>query len=222
MITSINIQKKTLDFLRDLAINNNRDWFAENKHRYLSAQQNVLDFVQDLIENIGEFDEKIARMDAKRSLFRIYRDVRFSLDKSPYKTNFGAGLGMGKGSNITGYYLHIEPGKSFLAAGAYHPQPADLKKIRTEISENAEIFRSIINSEDFIKNFKKLDEEEKLKKVPQGFDKDDKMAEFIKLKNFIAVKNLTDAEILSQPAEEISKIYKSAKPLNDFLENPFK
>ena len=110
---SADLKNSTLLFLKDLHKNNNREWFNENKDRYRAAHTNVADFVEVLIEEIGKFNEEILRTDAKKALFRIYRDVRFSKDKSPYKTNFGAGLGMGKGNRISGYYLHIEPGKSF-------------------------------------------------------------------------------------------------------------
>lgn len=107
------MQSSTLQFLRTLEKNNNREWFNENKTTYQEAQQDVIYFVEKLIEEMVVFDEEIGKADAKNSLFRIYRDTRFSKDKSPYKTNFGASLGMGKGSQKAGYYLHIEPGESF-------------------------------------------------------------------------------------------------------------
>ena len=216
------IKNSTLLFLKDLHKNNNRDWFNENKDRYLSANANVVDFVETLIEEIGKFDEQILRIDAKKALFRIYRDVRFSKDKSPYKTNFGAGLGMGKGNKVSGYYLHIEPGKSFLAGGVYKPEPSVLKTIRQEISAFGDEFKAILEQDEFRNYFRGLSVEDKLKKVPQGFEKDDKMAEYLKLKHFIVTHPISDEQLLSENAvKEFTKIFKAMKPLNDFLQTPF-
>ena len=216
------IKNSTLLFLKNLHKNNNRDWFNENKDRYLSANANVVDFVETLIGEIGEFDEEILRTDAKKALFRIYRDVRFSKDKSPYKTNFGAGLGMGKGNRISGYYLHIEPGKSFLAGGVYQPDTSVLKEIRKEISINSKEFLSILQEDEFRNNFRGLSVEQKLQRVPAGFEKDDPMAEFLKLKNFIVVHPVSNEALMKEDAaKNFAQIFKSIKPLNDFLSAPF-
>ena len=216
------IDSSTLQFLKTLYTNNNRDWFTENKEVYLAAQKDVLLFVENLIEKMSKFDEEILKIDAKKSLFRIYRDVRFSKDKSPYKTNFGAGLGMGKGTKITGYYLHIEPGKSFLAGGVYQPEPFVLKEIRKEISMNAKGFLKILEQKDFRNHFRGLSVENKLQRVPAGFEKDDPMAEYLKLKNFIVVHPISDESLLKEnAAKDFAKIFKSIKPLNDFLNAPF-
>lgn len=219
---SVKIESTTLNFLRNLTKNNNREWFSENKEKYISAQENVISFVEGLIEEIGEFDGEILKTDAKKSVFRIYRDVRFSKDKSPYKTNFGAGLGMGKGNKISGYYLHIEPGKSFLAGGVYQPEPSVLKEIRKEISMNGTDFLKIIEQKEFRHNFRGLSVEGKLKRVPTGFDKEDPMAEYLKLKNFIVIHPISDEALMnSDAAKNFAKIYQSIKPLNDFLSAPF-
>ncbi len=216
------MKKDTLQFLRNLAKNNNREWFNENKSLYLEAQADVTGFVENLIEKIGEFDEEIGKMDAKKSLFRIYRDTRFSKDKSPYKANFGASLGIGKGNKISGYYLHIEPGKSFLAGGVYMPEPSVLKEIRKEISMNGKEFSDILEQKDFRNNFRGLSVENKLQKVPQGFEKEDPMAEYLKLKHFVVSHPISDEELLNpKAADHFTKIYKSIKSLNDFLEAPF-
>lgn len=213
----------TLQFLRNLQKNNNRDWFNDNKTFYQQAQQDVISFVEKLIEEIAAFDEEIGKLDAKKSLFRIYRDTRFSKDKSPYKTNFGASLGMGKGGQVSGYYLHIEPGKSFLAGGVYMPESSVLKKVRQEISAFGEEFKLILENDDFRNYFRGLSVEDKLKKVPQGFENDDKMAEFLKLKHFVVTHPVSDEQLLADDATiEFAKIYKAMKPLNDFLETPFK
>ena len=216
------IENATLQFLKDLNRNNNREWFAANKDRYIAAKADVADFVEKLIEGIGKFDEEILKTDARKSLFRIYRDTRFSKDKTPYKTNFGAGLGMGKGSKISGYYVHIEPGKSFLAGGIYQPESAVLKEIRKEISMNSDEFLKILQQDDFRNNFRGLSVESKLHRVPTGFEKDDPMAEFLKLKNLIVVHPVSDEALMrDDAAANFAKIFKSIKPLNDFLTAPF-
>lgn len=219
----LGIDSSTLNFLKRLTQNNNRDWFNDNKDLYLEAQQNVILFLERLIEEIAKFEEDILKIDAKKSMFRIYRDTRFSKDKIPYKTNFGASLGMGKGNKISGYYLHIEPGKSFLAGGVYHPESSVLKEIRKEISMNGEEFLKIIEAESFRNNFRGLSVEDKLKRVPTNFEKEDPMAEFLKLKSFNVIYPVADEALMSaSAAQDFAKIYESMKPLNDFLEKPFK
>ena len=216
------MQSSTLQFLRNLEKNNNREWFNDNKTLYQEAQQDVISFVEKLIEEMADFDEEMGKLDSKKSVFRIYRDTRFSKDKTPYKTNFGAGLGMGKGNKISGYYLHIEPGKSFLAGGVYKPEPTVLKTIRQEISAFGDEFKVILEQDEFRNYFRGLSVEDKLKKVPQGFEKDDKMAEYLKLKHFIVTHPVSDEQLLSENAvKELAKIFKAMKPLNDFLQTPF-
>lgn len=216
------MQSSTLQFLRNLEKNNNREWFNENKTLYQEAQQDVISFVEKLIEEMADFDEEMGKLEAKKSVFRIYRDTRFSKDKTPYKTNFGAGLGMGKGNKISGYYLHIEPGKSFLAGGVYKPEPTVLKTIRQEISAFGDEFKAILEQDEFRNYFRGLSVEDKLKKVPQGFEKDHKMAEYLKLKHFIVTHPISDEQLLSENAvKEFTKIFKAMKPLNDFLQTPF-
>ena len=216
------MQSSTLQFLRNLEKNNNREWFNENKTLYQEAQQDVISFVEKLMEEMADFDEEIGKLEAKKSVFRIYRDTRFSKDKTTYKTNFGAGLGMGKGNKISGYYLHIEPGKSFLAGGVYKPEPSVLKTIRQEISAFGDEFKAILEQDEFRNYFRGLSVEDKLKKVPQGFEKDDKMAEYLKLKHFIVTHPVSDEQLLSENAfKEFAKIFKAMKPLNDFLQTPF-
>ncbi|WP_228455471.1 DUF2461 domain-containing protein [Chryseobacterium potabilaquae] len=217
------LSQKTFDFLKKLSKNNDREWFNDNKKLYTEAQENVISFLEELIKEMGSFDEELAKIDAKKSLFRIYRDTRFSKDKSPYKTNFGASLGMGKGSQKGGYYLHLEPNKSFLAGGIYMPESSVLKEVRKEISLYGEDFLKIVNHKDFKKHFPTLDQEDRLVKIPQGFEKEDPMAEYLKLKSFIVVYNIKDEEILNNKntTKEFTKIFKLMKPFNDFLNTPF-
>ncbi len=216
------MKPSTLQFLKTLQKNNNRDWFNENKSLYIEAKDDVLLLVENLIEEIAKFDEEILKIDPKKALFRIYRDTRFSKDKTPYKTHFGVSLGMGKGKKISGYYLHIEPAKSFLAGGVYQPESSVLKEIRKEISANSEEFLKVLGQKDFRNNFRGLSVESKLQRVPNGFEKDDPMAEFLKLKNFIVSHPISDEQVLDKnAAKNFAKILESIKPLNDFLEKPF-
>lgn len=216
------LSPKVFEFLKKLTKNNNREWFTENKNLYTESQENIVSFLEDLIREMSEFDEELGKIDAKKSLFRIYRDTRFSKDKIPYKTNFGASLGMGKGSQKGGYYLHLEPGKSFIAGGIYMPESSVLKEIRKEISLYGEEFLAILNNKDFKRHFPELDQDDKLKKVPMGFEKEDPMGEYLKLKNFIVVYSLKDEEVLDKNAvKNLAKVFKLMKPLNDFLNAPF-
>ncbi|WP_378104272.1 DUF2461 domain-containing protein [Chryseobacterium sp. sg2396] len=215
------LSPEVFGFLKKLSQNNNREWFSEHKNLYVESQQNVIAFLESLITKMSGFDEELAKIDAKKALFRIYRDTRFSKDKIPYKTNFGASLGMGKGSQKGGYYLHLEPGKSFIAGGIYMPESSVLKELIKEISLYSEEFLAIINNNDFKKHFPEMDQEDKLKKIPQGFEKDDPMAEYLKLKNFIVVYDLKDEEVLDKNAvKNLTNIFKLMKPLNDFLNAP--
>ncbi|AZI31784.1 DUF2461 domain-containing protein [Kaistella carnis] len=217
-----NISASTLQFLKTLEKNNNREWFNENKNLYLKAKEDVESFVESLIQEIATFDEEILKIDPKKAVFRIYRDIRFSKNKIPYKTHFGASLGMGKGNKISGYYLHIEPGQSFLAGGVYTPKPSVLKEIRKEIAASGEDFRKILNHKNFRNNFRGLSVEHKLQRVPTGFEKDHPMAEYLKLKSFTVSHPISDEELLDKnAAKNFAKILESIKPLNDFLELPF-
>ncbi len=214
------IQKETFTFLKNLNKNNNREWFNQNKELYISAQQNVLEFVTELLEEMSKFDDNFAKLDPKKTLFRIYRDTRFSKDKSPYKTNFGASInGIGKKDGGAGYYLHIAPGECFLAAGVYMCDPKILKEIRKEISVNAEEFNSIIQE----KNFKKFEfSNEKLSRVPQGFEKDDPMAEYLKMKHMVVSHNIKDEDLLKEDSiKMVAENFKKMSKFVDFLKASF-
>ncbi|MEZ2443394.1 DUF2461 domain-containing protein [Chitinophaga sp. RCC_12] len=208
----------TLKFLEELDANNSREWFNEHKNIYTDAREDVISFVEELIGQMAKFDKNIAKVDAGKSLFRIYRDTRFSHNKAPYKTNFGASIAVGK----AGYYLHIQPGQSFLAGGIYMLENDNLKTLRKEISGNAREFEKIVGEESFRHYFGGLSEEGKLKRVPSGFEKDDPVGEYLKLKNFVAVCPITDKALLEKDApKKLAEIYRSLKPLNDFLNAAF-
>jgi uncharacterized protein (TIGR02453 family) len=146
--------QKVLEFLKDLAENNNKPWFDENRDKYLIAKKEIESFTIKLIQEFGDTEPSIANLEAKECLFRINRDVRFSKDKSPYKTNFGISLNPGgKKSDLAGYYIHIEPGKSFVGGGLWMPMPEQLGKIRQEIDYNLEQFEELIKAQTFKKVF---------------------------------------------------------------------
>jgi uncharacterized protein (TIGR02453 family) len=214
------IKKETLQFLKDIKKNNNRDWFTVNKNKFISANENFIEFIQELIDEVSRLDKTVAGLNAKDSVFRIYRDTRFSKDKSPYKTHFGATLlGKGKGCGIAGYYFHLEPANAFLAGGIHMTEPANLKAIREEISSNGKTFLKIINDKNFKENFKI--EGEKLTRVPQGFDKDDPMGEYLKYKELMIHHSVADKEILSGNfISYCTKVFKTMVPFNKFVNEP--
>lgn len=214
------IKKETIQFLKDLKSHNDREWFGKNKDKFISANENFIQFVQGVIDEMAKFDKSVAGIEAKSSVFRIYRDTRFSKDKSPYKTHFGATLmGKGKGCGVAGYYLHLEPGNSFLAGGVHMTEPADLKAIREEISDNGKEFMKIIGDKKFKENFKI--EGEKLVKVPQGFDKEDPMGDYLKYKELMIHHSVGAKEITSEKfSSYCTKIFKMMIPFNSFINKP--
>lgn len=214
------IEKSTLEFLEKLARNNNKEWFDLHRTEYLAAKTNFESFVQVLINEITEFDPIIKGLEAKNCIFRINRDVRFSNDKSPYKTNMGAFIvkgGKKNGDKYAGYYFHIEPGQSMLAGGAYVPPAPWLTAIREKIDDEPERFLAIINNPLFKKHFVQL-EGEKLKKAPKGFSPDHKYIELLKYKSYLAMEEVKDKQLLGNDYLKYSStVFKAMKPLNDFL-----
>ncbi len=210
--------QKTLHFLKTLKSNNNRDWFEAKKPQYLEAKEEFELFVDKLIKGVNKFDKKVSTdLKAKDCVFRIYKDVRFSKDKSPYKTNMGASINPGGKKSLTaGYYFHLEPGASFLAGGVYMPMPDVLQAIRQEIDYNAEPLLKILKSASFKKHFKGLDEEDKLKNPPKGFDKEHPLVELLKNKHFIVSHPISDKELLEKNVEV--KIIEGLKAMHPFLE----
>lgn len=215
------IQKSTLQFLKELKENNYREWFNENKPRYEAARSNVVEVVAQLIEEVNKFEPAFGHPEPKKCLFRIYRDVRFSKNKDPYKINMGAVIGP-EGNTKTlksGYYMHVEPDNSFVSCGVYMPMPPVVKAIRTAIDEDFEAFSSIVNDKTFKKLFGDLSREDgTLQRVPAGFDKSSPAAEYLKLRNFYVFHPFTDKELISENfVKSAAKILKATKPLNDWL-----
>jgi len=210
--------KTVLSFLSQLKKNNNREWFELNKSKYLGAKDEVEVLITSIISGIQKFDKRIAKdLTAKNCVFRIYKDVRFSKDKTPYKTNMGASINPGgKKSLVAGYYVHIEPGASFVAGGVYMPEPDQLKAIRQEIDYNAEPLLKLFKNKSFNAYFKGLDEIDKVKFAPKGYDKDHKHLELLKHKHFIVTYPLKDKELIGPKTTET--IVNACKAMHPFLE----
>jgi len=214
------LKKETLNFIKDVAENNNREWFAANKDVYEAAKQDVLALAAAIISELAKIDPILsAEADPKKTLLRIYRDVRFSKNKDPYKNNYGMWFSTKKGGNEPGYYLHIQPGKSFLAGGYWMPDVPHLKLIRQEIDYNAEDFKAIINEKDFKKNFM-LGVDNALKNAPKGYDPADPNIEFLKLKSFEATMKIDDEEFFKPKlVNKLISSFKTVQPLVAFLRN---
>ena len=215
------ISESLLDFLKELGQNNNKEWFIENKPRYEVAKAEFEVFITQLFAEISIFDPSISHHKAKDCIFRIYRDVRFSKDKSPYKAHFGAHItSAAKKSDIhtrSGYYIHIEPGASMLAGGAYMPQGDWLKNIRQEIDYNGQDLLNIINSKGFKDTFGHL-EGDKLVRLPKGYSDDNPYIELLKMKGFLVRNLLKDTELTKVDfSSKAANVFKELKPLSDFL-----
>lgn len=216
------INPATFDFLEELDSNNNRDWFLINKARHDKARANVLEFANSLILKLSKMDPSISSdMDSKNCVMRIYRDVRFSKNKTPYKTNFGAGLSEnGKNFKGPGYYLHIHPKESFIAGGCWMPEGDLLKAIRQEIDYNGDDFHKIVDNKEFIKYFGSLDTEYKLKTPPKGYQSDHPDIEYLKLKSFTFSHPLTKLELMGSGAvDEVCNGFIRLYPFIAFLRN---
>ncbi len=216
------IKPGTFDFLKDLAENNNREWFQDNKARHDEARNNVLEFVGELIKGLSKIDKTVpADLDPKVCVMRIYRDVRFSLDKTPYKTNFGAGISQqGKNFNGPGYYLHIHPEESFIAGGCWMPEADMLKSIRQEIDYSGNDFRDIIAEKKFKKYFEEPDQEYKLKTMPKGYSADHPEIEYLKLKSFTFTHSVKPEDLTrTTAASQVLEGFELLHPFMIFLRN---
>ena len=215
------LQPLTLKFLKSLAKNNNKPWFDAHREEYLEAKKDFENFVSKIIKETEKFDADIKDLQIKDCVFRINRDIRFSKNKTPYKTNMGASFDRGgKKSIYAGYYFHCQPGEAFVGGGLWIPMPPDLKKVRQEVDYCFDEFEKIIGSKKFISVYGDLikDAETSLVKVPQGFEKDNPAAEYLKLKSFIAMKKLDDATITSKDLVKTTlEAFETLQPLLAFL-----
>lgn len=206
------VQSVTLQFLRDLSQNNNRPWFQANKTRYEAAQKNMKQFMKAIEQALGETDHL-----EEANLFRIYRDVRFSQDKSPYKNHFGIHLSRATKRLRGGYYLHIEPGASFAGGGFWEPNTPDLKRIRDEFAADDKPIRQIIADATFQKYFGAIQGDE-LKTAPKGYEKDHPAIDLIRKKSFTVHRNFTDTEVVGDGfLHEVKRTFEAMRPYFDYM-----
>ncbi|HEX6278599.1 MAG TPA: DUF2461 domain-containing protein [Pyrinomonadaceae bacterium] len=215
------LAKETVDFLRKLEKNNDRDWFNANKNAFVKANDNVIAVTGDLIGRIAKFDPSVVGIDPKSCVFRIYRDVRFSADKSPYKTNLGAFVAPGgKKAMLPGYYFHVQPKMFFSAAGKHMPDAAETLKIRNFIANNTKDFLKIVEAKKFHDRFGGFHQGDKLTRPPKGFDAEHPAIEYLKLKSFTVGEEFTEKEALSKEYPKmLADSFKAAFPLVQFLRN---
>ena len=218
------LQSSTLKFLKDLKKNNNKPWFDAHRKQYETARTDFENFIQSVLDKQSKNDPDLKGLAAKKCLFRINRDIRFSKDKSPYKTNFGASMDKGgKKSGFAGYYFHLEPGKSFSGGGLWMPPADALKKVRQEIDYCFDEFKKIVSSKKFKTIYGELYTGEgiQLSKVPQGFEKNNPAAEYLKLKSWLVLTDIGDAELTSKNlvAKTVDAFY-LMQPFVKFLNRP--
>jgi uncharacterized protein (TIGR02453 family) len=216
------LQPATLKFLKELKKNNNKPWFDLHRKVYEAAKIDFTGFIQEVIDGHAKKDPSIKSLVARDCLFRINRDIRFSKDKSPYKSNFGASINKGgrKAMNSAGYYFHLEPGQSFAGGGIYMPMPDELKKVRQEIDYNFPEFKKIINSKKFKSVYGGLDKSPEflLTRVPKGYEPDNPAADYLRLKSYIAMIRVKDAELVSGGlVKRTIETFAALQPLIEFI-----
>lgn len=210
------LPKSIFVFLKNIKKHNNRVWFNANKNEYLKQYESVIHFADILIAKMNQHD-KIETPSGKKAVFRIYRDVRFSKDKSPYKSHFGMHLSRATKLLRGGYYLHIEPGKCFVGGGFWNPSPQDLKHIREQIAGDSKPLRDILKSKNFKTNFKEL-QGEKLIFAPKGFDKNHPAVDLLKYKQFLISKPIPDSVMQSPKGmDEVVKYFRAMRPFFDYM-----
>ncbi len=213
---NVQINKSNLEFLKLIKKNNNRDWFNAHKERYLKERSEIELFADALLHEMNKHDV-IETPSGKKSLHRIYRDTRFSKEKTPYKTNWSGSFSREGKLRRGGYYFHIESGNSIIAGGFWAPEPNDLKRVRDEFAYDAKPIRKILNSKSFIKTFGELDGE-KIKTTPKGFDADNSAIDLLRYKQYLLYKNFTDKEVLSPSfLKEAVNTFKNMRPFFDYM-----
>ncbi|NJL12891.1 MAG: DUF2461 domain-containing protein [Microscillaceae bacterium] len=216
------INKSTLKFLKDLKVNNSKEWLDDNKKSYENSKNDILTLTSELITSVSDLDKTIsnAYLDPKKCITRLNRDLRFAKDKTPYKTDYYIVLNKnGKNSPAAFYYLHIEPDNCFVGGGVYNPLPDQLKKIRQEIDYAFDEWTTIIKDKTFMKRFPSgINNSGVLTRTPKEFDEKSPASEFLKMKGFYTMEKLTDKEITSADTfDKINFYFKTTKPLVDFL-----
>ena len=215
------LQKETLQFLKNLKKNNNKPWFDEHRNQYETAKKDFEQLAAEVIKATAKFDDTIQHLQPKDCLFRINRDIRFAKDKTPYKTNFGMSLSKGGKKGLeAGYYLHCEPGAAFIGGGMWMPQPAELKKVRQEIGDNWDEFNSIVTDKKFKAAYSDINKSDEytLSRPPKGYEETNPAIEYLKLKSFVAMKPVSDEELLSEKlVKDIADTFSALKPMLDFI-----
>jgi uncharacterized protein (TIGR02453 family) len=215
------LKPATLKFLKDLKKNNNKPWFEAHRKEYEAGKSDFAAFIQNVIDKHSKNDTTIKSIVAKDCMFRINRDVRFSKDKSPYKTNMGAYINRGgKKSVFAGYYFHCEPGQSFVGGGLWMPMPPELSKVRQEIDYNLDKFKKIVTSKKFKAVYKDLSHESEyvLSRVPKGYEPTNPAAEYLKMKSYVSMTSLKDSDLTSKElVKKTTTAFEALQPLIDFL-----
>ncbi len=213
------LQSSTIQFLKSLKKNNNREWFEKNRKQYELAKTDYLNFVTNVLNEIQLFDQSLAELEPKKCVFRLNRDVRFSKNKDPYKTNFGASFSKGaKKIQTAGYYFHLEPGENFVGGGLWMPMAPDLNKVRQEIDYCFKEFASILKKPAFKTTYGDMDNSMKLVRPPKGFEIDNPALEYLKLKSFVVTRVVKDVELTDKHLiKNVVKDFKTIAPLVHFL-----
>lgn len=210
------IKPSNFEFLKLIKKNNDRDWFNAHKERYLNELKNIEQFADALLIEMNKHDV-IETVSGKKSLHRIYRDVRFSKDKTPYNSHWGGSFKRATKARRGSYYFHFAPGNSFVAGGFWGPEPADLKRIRDEFSYDAKNFRAILKNKNFVNTFGTL-KGEQIKTTPKGFDADDNAIDLLRYKQFLLIKKFTDKEVLSADfLKTVNTTFKQMRPFLDYM-----
>lgn len=206
------IEKASLKFLKDISKNNNREWFSENKPRFQEANQNIKEFMLALEAELNKTD-----VIEKAKLFRIYRDVRFSKDKTPYNGHFSMSFSREGAFRRGGYYLRIKPNETMIGGGFWRPESKDIKLIRSHISDDSKPLRKILKSKKFKDTFGEI-QGEQLQNAPRGYDVDHKDIDLLKYKSFVATRTMKDKDVTSENfMQEVVKTFKNVRPFFDYM-----
>ncbi len=210
------IKKSAFTFLEDLNANNTREWFAENKPRYQEEREGLEQFADELLLEMNAHDT-IGTVSGKKSLYRIYRDIRFSKDKTPYKTHWSGQFKRATSRLRGGYFFNIEKGNSFVAGGFWGPSPEDLKLLRQQIANDQDALREVINSKSFKTNFGEMLGDQ-LKTAPKGFPKDHSAIDLLRYKQYLVRHDFTDEEVVAKDfARKSSKVFQAMRPFFDLM-----
>lgn len=210
------VPTSAFEFLKLLKKNNNRDWFNAHKERYLKELEYIEHFANDLLHEMNKHDV-IETPNGKKSLHRIYRDIRFSKDKTPYNTHWGGGFKRATKKRRGSYYFHLQPGNTFIAGGFWGPETADLKRIRDEFAFDDASFRKILKNKSFVTHFGKL-EGEQIKTSPKGFDNNHPAIDLLRYKQFLLIKRFSDKEVLdSSFIKKINESFRHMRPFLDYM-----